>query len=194
MDRVLWQQPHKREFEVERLEKVVYLVRHCRASGQQPEAELTEEGKKQAQSLADFFKGKGVIHIISSPYTRAVQSIAPAAEHLGLPVETDARLVERVLSTEDLPDWMEHLERSFSDSDKKLPGGESGREAAERGLEVLRSAPAQSILVTHGNLMALLLNHFEPDFGFEGWKALANPDIFEVRWTESERTIKRVMD
>ncbi|MGO1060797.1 histidine phosphatase family protein [Planococcus sp. FY231025] len=172
---------------------MVYLVRHCQATGQQPEAKLTQEGEKQAQGLADFFEGKGVIHIVSSPYARALQSIAPAAERLGLPVKTDARLVERILSTENLPDWMEHLERSFSNSDKKLPGGESGREAAERGLEVLREVPAQSVLVTHGNLMALLLTHFEPDFGFEGWKTLANPDIFEVRWTESEGTIKRAM-
>lgn len=176
------------------MEKVVYLVRHCQASGQETEAELTDEGKKQAQGLADFLKEKDVIHIVSSPYIRAVQSIGPAAERLGLQVETDARLAERVLSTGNLPDWMEHLERSFGDSDMKLTGGESGREAAERGLEVLREAPARSVLVTHGNLMALLLNHFDPAFGFEGWRTLANPDVFEVRWTESGGSIKRAMD
>lgn len=180
------------EFEVERLEKVIYLVRHCRASGQAPEAELTQEGEQQAQELAEFFEGKGILHIVSSPYRRALQSIRPAAKRLGLTVETDERLMERVLSTEDLPDWMEHLEQSFSDSDLKLPGGESGREAAERGMEVLRGAKPHSVLVTHGNLMALLLSHFDPDFGFREWKALANPDVYEIRLAEGEGTINRV--
>lgn len=179
---------------MERLEKVIYLVRHCQASGQAPEAELTQEGELQAEELADFFEEKGIVHIVSSPYRRALQSINPTSKRLGIIVESDACLVERVLSIEDLPDWMEHLERSFNDSDLKLAGGESGREAAERGMEVLRGAQSRSVLVTHGNLMALMLRHLNPDFGFREWKALGNPDVYEIRLAESEGTIKRAMD
>ena len=43
--------------------------------------------------------------LLSSPYTRAQQSIAPLAQRLGLPVESDARLAERVLSAEPLAHW-----------------------------------------------------------------------------------------
>lgn len=181
-----------RKFEVDRLEKVIYLVRHCQAAGQAPEAELTREGEKQAIELADFFEGKGIIHIISSPFTRAVQSIEQTAKCLGLPVEEDARLVERVLSPQDLPDWMEHLEQSFTDLDMKLPGGESGREAAGRGLEVLYNAPSRSVLVTHGNLLALLLAHFNAGFGFSEWMELSNPDVYEIRLAEEGNTLTRM--
>lgn len=177
---------------MERLEKLIYLVRHCQATGQAPEAELTQEGEKQALGLAAFFKGKDVGKIVSSPYTRAVDSITPAAKLHGLPIKVDARLAERVLSTEDLPDWMERLERSFSDLDVKLPGGESSREAASRGLEVLHDAPSGSVLVTHGNLMALILANFTAGFGFGEWKALSNPDIYEIRLVEGQSTTKRI--
>jgi len=37
--------------------KRIYLVRHCKAAGQEPEAPLTEEGVTQAERLADFFAG-----------------------------------------------------------------------------------------------------------------------------------------
>ncbi|WP_143001413.1 histidine phosphatase family protein [Tenuibacillus multivorans] len=37
------------------MEKVIYVVRHCKATGQAPEWELTEQGQQQAQDLAAFF-------------------------------------------------------------------------------------------------------------------------------------------
>ncbi|MBD2682778.1 MULTISPECIES: histidine phosphatase family protein [Nostoc] len=47
--------------------------------------------------------------VISSPFTRAYQSIAPLAERLGLSIETDNRLAERVLCATALADWRERL-------------------------------------------------------------------------------------
>jgi 2,3-bisphosphoglycerate-dependent phosphoglycerate mutase len=37
--------------------KKIYLIRHCEAQGQPPEAALTERGFKQAIQLADLFTG-----------------------------------------------------------------------------------------------------------------------------------------
>ena len=72
--------------------------------------ELAEAGRKQAQEFAEFLQKQQVIHFISSPFARAIQSIEPAADQLGLPIEIDGRLAERVLSSKDLPDGMEKLE------------------------------------------------------------------------------------
>lgn len=172
--------------------KSFYLVRHCKAEGQAPGAELTEEGKEQAGTLTDFFKGVEISHIISSPFTRAIQSIEPLAAERKLPVQIDDRLAERILSTEDLPDWMEKLEQSFNDFDLKFEGGESAREAAERGAAVLAEAPGNAVLVTHGNMMGLLLKKFEEAYGFEEWKALSNPDVYVLSIEGEEGTIKRM--
>jgi hypothetical protein len=38
-------------------DKVLYVVRQCQSSGQQPDAPLTHEGKLQAALLSDFFSG-----------------------------------------------------------------------------------------------------------------------------------------
>lgn len=175
-----------------KLDKILYLVRHCRAAGQAPDAELTEEGRAQSEELGRLFKDKEIRHIISSPFTRAIQSIEKTADSLGLKMEIDDRLAERTLSSEDLPDWMERLEESFEDLDLKLAGGESSREAAERGMQVLESAPDRTILVTHGNLMGLLLKRVDGAYGFEEWKKLSNPDVYEVKVSGENINIMRV--
>jgi 2,3-bisphosphoglycerate-dependent phosphoglycerate mutase len=79
----------------------------------------------------------GVNLLVSSPYTRAQQSIAPLAQRLGLAVELEARLVERVLSAVPLAQWREALRRTFVDLDLAWPGGESSRTAMARGRAVI---------------------------------------------------------
>jgi len=173
--------------------KRIYLVRHCKAAGQEPEAPLTEEGVTQAERLADFFAGMKVDRIVTSPFERAIATIRPYAARSGIAIETDGRLSERVLSTEPLPDWMEHLKISFTDMDARLPGGESSREAMERGAGVIeecwRRPESNTIVVTHGNLMALILKACDERFGYEAWKSLTNPDVYELRKADGTREI-----
>ncbi|SDG68587.1 2,3-bisphosphoglycerate-dependent phosphoglycerate mutase [Planococcus glaciei] len=162
------------------MKKTIYLVRHCSATGQEPGALLTDAGEEQARQLAEFFQDKGITHIISSPFTRAIRSIEPVADNLGLGIEIEDRLAERVLSTANLPDWMERLKESFQDLDMKLSGGESGMEATERGMAALASAADRTILVTHGNLLGLMLKNIDESYGYEEWKNFSNPDIYQV--------------
>jgi len=173
--------------------KRIYLVRHCKAAGQEPEAPLTEEGVKQAERLADFFAEKKVDRIVSSPFERAIASIRPYADKTGLAIATDDRLRERVLSTEPLPDWMERLKATFDDFELRLPGGESSREAMERGCGVIRecwSRPeTNTVVVTHGNLMALILKACHDRYGYEDWSSLTNPDVYELVKADGEGEI-----
>ncbi len=166
------------------LPKTLYIIRHCRAAGQQPDAPLTAEGHRQAQALADQLAAVPFDRIVSSPFTRALESIAPLATRLDLPIEMDERLAERVLSTEDLPDWLDKLRASFEDLDLCLAGGESSRTAMQRAVavveEILRSDARTTAVVTHGNLMTLLLRHFGARIGFPEWQRLTNPDVYQI--------------
>ncbi len=178
------------------MDKRLYIVRHCAASGQDPTAPLTPAGQAQALLLADRLASAGIDRVVSSPFRRALDSIAPLAHRLGLVVEQDVRLVERVLSTADLPDWQDHLRATFTDPDMCLPGGESSRAAQARGVAavttILRQPATTPLLVSHGNLIALLLQHFAPQLGFDTWRALTNPDVYLVTLTPGAATIRRV--
>jgi 2,3-bisphosphoglycerate-dependent phosphoglycerate mutase len=160
------------------------LVRHCQSTGQASDAPLTTLGRQQAERLADVLQPRGVARIVSSPYTRAVQSAQPLARRLGLAIETDERLIERILSSERLDDWRERLRAAWADFDLILPGGESSRAATSRGMaaltDILAAGRHPTVVVSHGNLLALLLHAFDGRPGYATWEALSNPDVFEV--------------
>lgn len=173
--------------------KTIYIVRHCKAEGQEPGAKLTYQGKQQAEQLADFFAEKNVDTIISSPYERAYASIKPTAARLGISISLEERLKERVLAEENLEDWLDKLRMTYDDLDLYFEGGESSRTAMKRGLSIVQEAiasPSQSvILVSHGNLISLLLKHFDSRVGFKEWSALSNPDVFQLTFSEGDLTV-----
>jgi 2,3-bisphosphoglycerate-dependent phosphoglycerate mutase len=176
--------------------KTIYLVRHCKADGQAPEAALTEEGREQAERLARFFENRDIEYLISSPYTRAIDTARPLSGKLGIPIHVEERLSERVLSASHMEDWMERLEETYKDRDLSFEGGESSNEAMRRGAEVIREAEARTenhiVLFTHGGLLSLLIQTVDQAFGFEQWKKLSNPDIYQLTTENGESVIKRI--
>ncbi|MEH7122647.1 histidine phosphatase family protein [Bacillus sp. JJ1773] len=176
--------------------KKIYLIRHCEAEGQPPESKLTVNGLKQVLDLSEFFSEMKINRIISSPYKRAIDSIEPLAKQLKIEIELDRKLTERILSTKNLPDWLEKLRTTFDNMELKFEGGESSQAATERILEVaeeiFNGEKENTIVVTHGNLMSLLLKYYKNDFGFEDWKNLSNPDVFLLKYENNEVTFERV--
>lgn len=164
--------------------KSIMFVRHCQSSGQSPDAPLTAQGAADAEALVARLAPFGVDAICSSPYLRAVQTIEPFAAARGLPINIDFRLRERLLSAESLPDWLDHIERSFADFDYRAPGGETLREAQARGLAAIAALAEDEgrviAVVSHGNLLSSLLNRMDTGFGFAEWQAMPNPALYRV--------------
>ena len=86
-------------------EPVSYLVRHAKAGSRERWTEpdrdrpLTEAGRIQAERLAHVL-APDTRRVVSSPYLRCVQTVAPLAEAKGLRVEEEDRLAEGAD-----PDW-----------------------------------------------------------------------------------------
>ncbi len=162
----------------------LFFVRHCETTGQDPTAPLTPAGWQQALDLADHFAPQGVDLLVSSPYTRAQQSIAPLAERMGLTVETDARLAECTLASPPLRDlhFRDAIRQLFDDADLAWPGGESRRQVTARGrdaLDAVFSHPAQTpVMMAHGLLMAFVLRSLDSRFDYQAWTELTNPDVY----------------
>lgn len=53
------------------------LVRHCEAAGQEPDAPLTEVGRRQAAELADFLSAFPIDAIVTSSYRRSRETVTP---------------------------------------------------------------------------------------------------------------------
>ncbi len=176
------------------MEKTIYIVRHCSADGQSPHADLTAEGIVQAEKLAEFFSELEADRIISSPFVRARRTAEAIADEKKIHIEEDSRLAERTLSSHAFEDWLLKLEDTFLDDHLKYEGGESSHEAMERVCNVVDELPDGSkvILVTHGNLMTLLLRCYDERIGFQEWQALTNPDVYRVQLTDDDVQWERI--
>jgi broad specificity phosphatase PhoE len=80
---------------------IVHLVRHGEVDnpagllyGRLPDYHLSELGREMAERVAEYFQGRDVVHVRSSPLERAQETAAPIADALGLPIVIDARLIE----------------------------------------------------------------------------------------------------
>jgi broad specificity phosphatase PhoE len=62
--------------------------------GRLPGFKLSALGEQMAEAVAKSLAERDITHIYSSPLERAVQTAQPSATALGLPIETDLRLVE----------------------------------------------------------------------------------------------------
>ena len=103
---------------------------------------------------------------------------------LHLRVETDARLNERALSPYPIDHWREIVHDSFVDPDLRAPGGESANDVLQRAWpavdDLLSRSAAMPVVVTHGNLLALVLHSIDPAFGYAEWEGLSNPDVYRL--------------
>lgn len=171
--------------------KNVYVVRHCKADGQEPDARLTDLGIQQAENIAKLFLGKDIDFIISSPFERAYHTIAPLADQIGVEVVLDDRLAERLLSSKNHPDWRDMLRKTYDDLDICYEGGESSNTAMSRAIsvvmELLNSVNKNIVLVSHGNLISLLLKYFDDRIGFQEWESLTNPDVFHLTFSAEDK-------
>ncbi|MBZ9753413.1 histidine phosphatase family protein [Deinococcus sp. HMF7604] len=154
---------------------IVLLVWHARAEGQAPDAALTPDGETAVQDLARALAHLPLTRIVSSPWRRAVQTAQPLAESIAMTIHIDERLTERVLTGRPVGWWRAGLRWSFRVPALRFPGGESGRRAQARSLAALADARDPSgvtVVVTHGNLMALALG-----LTYAEWAALTNLDV-----------------
>ena len=178
--------------------KRIYLVRHCEAEGQSIQSPLTLDGMKQSEHLCDFFSNISIQKIISSPFLRAVQTIKPLSKKLDIEIEVDKRLSERTLSSKNLPDWFDKLKATFEDMDLAFEGGESSSDATQRIVNVLDSVLNENtnniIIVTHGNILSLLIKKFDEHFGFEQWRNLSNPDVYLLTVSKEHHQIERLWE
>lgn len=177
--------------------KTIYFVRHCIADGQHKDSPLTTVGMRQAHLLSVFLTEQNITadKIISSPYLRAIESIRPFAESINKKIDIDERLQERILSEEPIDDWLEVLEHSFNDHHFALAGGESANDAVQRANSLLDKIYTDDqlsdvIIVSHGNLLALLFHQFDNNFGFTQWKELGTPDVYKLTIDGQNKTIE----
>lgn len=76
----------------------VYFIRHAqsdRSFHDERTRPLTPEGISDTEKIVQVLKDKGITRIISSPYTRTIQTVEKLSKALKLEIITDEDLRER---------------------------------------------------------------------------------------------------
>jgi phosphohistidine phosphatase SixA len=63
---------------------IVFLVRHAEKASQEPNASLSDKGRKRAECLAGVLRDAGVTAIYVSEFIRTQQTAAPLAKQMGV--------------------------------------------------------------------------------------------------------------
>lgn len=172
----------------------VYLIRHGKSSldGAEAERGLAPEGENHARIIRDRLLSLSppVNAIFVSPYRRARLTMTPLAEHLGLTMTVVDGFREKEMSDQPVENLKEARLRMWENFDYRLPGGETSLEAQKRACAALEDVrtkhPNEAVAVgSHGTLIALILNSFMRDFGYDAWRGMLMPDIFRIDFPES---------
>ena len=178
----------------------LYFVRHAHSdySADELGRSLSVRGVNDANGITDILKKENIDVVVSSPYKRAFQTVEGIAKHLKREIEIIDTFKERILSEQPVIDFYEAMLQVWSNFDFSLPGGESNHLAQERGVqatkEILKKYGGQNIAIgTHGNIMVLIMNYFDPIYDFSFWKQLEMPDIYQLTFSEQQLiAVKRV--
>lgn len=146
---------------------------------------LTEEGLRQAEALVDELKRFAPTAVLSSPQTRAIQTVHPTADALSLPVVTWPELREWESGLLPSADWEARYTHSWADPAHAYENGESLDELTERAGRALRRIareyPGTTVLVgSHGTILTRALVAAGQDVGWDYARALPMPAIREV--------------
>jgi broad specificity phosphatase PhoE len=144
-----------------------YVVQHGekeRGAGDPP---LTPAGVEQARQTAAYLRTQAITRVVSSPLRRTRETAAAIGGHLGLGVEIDDRLRERMNwgdgpASQSLEAFLREWARTTQDRDFKPASGDSSRAAGDRFQSLLadfaeRYAGERVALVTHGGVTVDLL-------------------------------------
>lgn len=172
---------------MEKLLTNLYFVRHAHSTYTPDELgrPLSERGFTDANTVTELLKGENIDHVFSSPFKRAIQTVEGIAKYVNKEVELIEDFKERLLAEKPVQDFSVAITKVWEDYDFSWKGGESNKIAQKRGvnatLQVLENNTGKNVVIgTHGNIMVLIMNHFDRKYGFEFWKQLEMPDIYKL--------------
>lgn len=174
----------------------IYMVRHADSPFVLDEEEtrgLSEKGKRDARRVAEILVSEQVEAFVSSSYARAIQTVEQAAAKLGCEIAIDPRFRERDLASSDhlFEDFEQAIQQVFADTQHAFPGGESNTAAMVRGVAGLRDVLAASrgkkvAIGIHGNIMTIIMNHYDSKYDFAFWKSTTKPDIYKLTFEDDQ--------
>lgn len=178
----------------------VFFVRHAEpnyANHDDMLRELSPKGMADRALVTRFLDDKDISAVLSSPYKRAVDTVADFAEKHGFEIEIDLDFRERKVSDGWIDNFAEFSEKQWADHDYSLPNGESLNEVQGRNIAALKRALAKyagkSIVIgSHGTALSTIINYYDNSFGYKDFERIRGimPWVVEFDFDEKGNCLK----
>ena len=135
--------------------------------------------------------------MLSSPFKRAVDTVADFAEKNGLPVIILDDFRERKIDSCWIEDYTAFSRRQWSDFSYKLSDGECLQEVQNRNISaliaVLTQYPGKNVVIgSHGTALSTVINYFDSSFGYSDFEKIKDvmPWIVEFVFDENGQCLE----
>lgn len=204
MNTIVYFVRHARE---EPMPTIVSYVRHAepdRTIHDDPTRPLTPKGLADRERLLEYFQGKRIDAILSSPYKRAVDTIRPLAEQRGLAIETIYAFRERRVDSVWIDEFDSFCRHQWEDFSYTYTDGESLGEVQMRNIDALNKvlhahAGEHLVIGGHGTAVSTIINYYQPKFDYDcflkikHWTPFVTKFVFEGDAVQSIELVN-VMD
>ena len=182
----------------------IYFVRHAEPNYNNHDdltRELSPKGMKDREHVTKFLADKQVDIVLSSPYKRAVDTVAHFASLRDLPITTIADFRERKVDSSWIDDFDAFTRNQWADFNYKLTDGETLAEVQRRNIsalqEVIERHKGKTVVIgSHGTALSTIINYFVPQFGIVDFMRIKSimPWIVHLAFGERECVLLEEFD
>jgi len=158
----------------------IYFVRHAEPDYNNHDdffRPLTDKGMKDRIKVTNYLLDKKIDVIISSPFIRAVDTVADFAKNVGLSIEIVDDFRERKIDNVWIEDFSGFCKKQWSDFNYKLTDGESLNEVQIRNIraleEIVDKYNGKNIVIgSHGTALSTIINYYDKSFNYDNFNAI----------------------
>lgn len=177
----------------------IYFIRHAqsdRFTQDDRTRPLTAEGMADTKKITAALVNSGIKHIVSSPYTRTIQTVTDLSERLGLEIETDEDFRERNAGKWHGDNFFEFIKKQWEDFNYHILNGECLKDVQVRNIAALRRVlekySGETIAIaTHGTALSTMINYFYHDYNFESFKRMVDymPYVVKMEFDDEDNCV-----
>ena len=161
----------------------IFFIRHAQADHGIRDGRirpLTDRGHADCRLVTEYLRQYDISAVLSSPFRRAIDTVAEFAAIRNLPIEIVEDFREQKSSSDcdrTHPDFDGYLERQWSDFSYRLSDGECLEQVETRNVAALRRVlsvyeNASVVIGTHGTALSTIMHFWDRTFTYRDFLAL----------------------
>ena len=169
----------------------IYFIRHAQSDPSVHDAllrPLTEKGSRDRSLVTDYLHDKNIDIAFSSPYKRAIDTIADFTAKNGMEIKiiNDFREHETISDNYCDDDYFPFIHQYWENKNFKIPGDESIAELQSRNIraiqKILKEHKDKNIVIgTHGMALSAIINYYDQTYGYHHFLSMVKIKPWAVK-------------